>query len=262
MAGLYDNQADMYVEARPTYPIEWYSKLAALTPHHNLAWDVGTGNGQAATGVAEHYKQVIATDVSMAQIERAIPHPRVRYLHTPLTINDNELVSLIGGENSVDLITVATAVHWFDLSRFYSLVSRVLRKPGGVIAVWCYFNMVVSPEFDSLMKNFYDSMLPFWDKEVRSYVIEDYKTLPFPFESVGLGSEGNPHRLDIQKELSFNGILKLFRSFSPVDLAKSQGVDLLPPEVIKGLENAWGGPSTSIRAVTYKAFMLVGKVRP
>uniref|UniRef100_A0A803R0D4 Methyltransferase type 11 domain-containing protein n=1 Tax=Cannabis sativa TaxID=3483 RepID=A0A803R0D4_CANSA len=148
--GLYE--PDTYMEARPTYPLEWYSKLAALTPHHNLAWDVGTGNGQAAIGVSEHYKQVIATDVNMAQLERATPHPRVRYLHTPQTMNDNELVSLIGGENSVDLITVATAVHWFDLSHFYSIVSRVLRKPGGVLAVWCYFDMVMSPEFDSSSK--------------------------------------------------------------------------------------------------------------
>uniref|UniRef100_A0A803NHL8 Methyltransferase type 11 domain-containing protein n=1 Tax=Cannabis sativa TaxID=3483 RepID=A0A803NHL8_CANSA len=257
--GLYE--PDTYMEARPTYPLEWYSKLAALTPHHNLAWDVGTGNGQAAIGVSEHYKQVIATDVNMAQLERATPHPRVRYLPTPQTMNDNELVSLIGGENSVDLITVATAVHWFDLSHFYSIVSRVLRKPGGVLAVWSYFDMAVSPEFDSLFKKFHDSLLPFWPKEVTDYVHEGYKTLSFPFESVGLGSEGNPLPLEIHKQLSLNGILKLFRSFSPVNVAKSQGLDLLSPEVVKGFENAWDGPLTSVRDVTYKAFMLAGKVR-
>jgi len=26
--------------------------LAALTPQHSVAWDVGTGNGQAAIGVS------------------------------------------------------------------------------------------------------------------------------------------------------------------------------------------------------------------
>ncbi|EXC12607.1 hypothetical protein L484_012984 [Morus notabilis] len=108
MAGLFDKQADIYADARPSYPTEWYSKLAALTPLHTLAWDVGTGNGQAALGVltqnqfgfyklpisgivknraslhqkipslenspvAEHYEQVIGTHVSKAQIERATP---------------------------------------------------------------------------------------------------------------------------------------------------------------------------------------------
>ena len=52
MAGLFDKQADIYADARPSYPIEWYSKLAALTAHQSLAWDVGTGNGQAAIGVS------------------------------------------------------------------------------------------------------------------------------------------------------------------------------------------------------------------
>lgn len=51
MAGLFDKQAEVYLEARPTYPKEWYMKLAALTPQHSLAWDVGTGNGQAAYSV-------------------------------------------------------------------------------------------------------------------------------------------------------------------------------------------------------------------
>ncbi|KAM1406497.1 hypothetical protein ACFXTH_001160 [Malus domestica] len=77
MAGLFDKQADLYLDSRPAYPKEWYSKLADLTPHHSLAWDAGTGNGQAAIGVAEHYKQVIGTDVSESQLQRAMPHPLV-----------------------------------------------------------------------------------------------------------------------------------------------------------------------------------------
>jgi hypothetical protein len=52
MAGLFDNQAAIYVDVRPRYPGEWFSMLAALTPDHSLAWDVGTGNGQAAVGVS------------------------------------------------------------------------------------------------------------------------------------------------------------------------------------------------------------------
>ena len=55
MAGLFDKQADIYLDARPTYPSDWYSMMAALTPHHSLAWDVGTGNGQAAIGVSPFF---------------------------------------------------------------------------------------------------------------------------------------------------------------------------------------------------------------
>ncbi|XP_075661564.1 uncharacterized protein LOC142631307 [Castanea sativa] len=259
MAGKFDKQADFYANGRPTYPTEWYSMLAALTPHHSLAWDVGTGNGQAAIGIAEHYEQVVGTDVSEAQLKLAMPHPRIRYLHTPLSITDDELVALIGGENSVDLITVATAVHWFELPKFYSLVTRLLRKPGGVIAVWAYKGVVVSPIFDPIMKRFYDTTLPYWDPTIKS-VFDDYKTLPFPFESVGIGCEGKPQQLDIPQEVSFEKFLNMLRSWSPVNTAKDQGVDLLSESVVKELESAWGGPKL-IRSIAYKGFMLAGKVK-
>ncbi|KDO51642.1 hypothetical protein CISIN_1g0477202mg, partial [Citrus sinensis] len=51
MARLFNKQAKLYLDARPTYPREWYSMLASLTTHHLLAWDAGMGNGQAALGV-------------------------------------------------------------------------------------------------------------------------------------------------------------------------------------------------------------------
>ncbi|KAH0988604.1 hypothetical protein GBA52_000087 [Prunus armeniaca] len=212
-----------------------------------------------SVSVAEHYEQVIGTDVSESQLQRAMLHPRVRYAHTPLSITDDEVIALVGGEDSVDLVTVAQAVHWFDLPKFYNLVSRVLKKPGGVFAVWCYNDIEVDPTFDPIMKRFHDTTLPFWDKKVQ-YVFDGYKTLPFPFESVGFGSEGNPLPLDIPKQLSFEGFLKMLRSWSAVTTAKDQGVDLLPEKVVKEFEGAWGG-SKLIRSVSYKAFMLAGKVR-
>ena len=52
MAGLFDKQASIYLDSRPTYPREWFSRLAALSSGHALAWDVGTGNGQAAISVS------------------------------------------------------------------------------------------------------------------------------------------------------------------------------------------------------------------
>ncbi|KAF8377085.1 hypothetical protein HHK36_030458 [Tetracentron sinense] len=257
MAGLFDKQAEVYVEARPRYPSEWYSMLAGRTHHHALAWDVGTGNGQAAIGVAEHYEQVIGTDVSEAQLKHAMPHPRVRYIHTPLPISDEELIMLLGGEGSVDLVTVATAVHWFDLPNFYSLVTRLLRKPGGIIAVWSYSGITINPTIDSALKCFHETALPFFDPNTRT-VFDGYRTLPFPFESIGLGSEGEPLLLDMPVELSFDRLLRWLMSWSAFTTAKDRGVDLLSEEVVKELESAWGDRNV-IRNAVYKAFMLVGK---
>ncbi|CAI9777539.1 unnamed protein product [Fraxinus pennsylvanica] len=260
MAGLFDKQAAIYLDSRPTYPKEWYSMLAERTSNHSLAWDVGTGNGQAAIGVAEHYEQVIGTDVSEGQLKYAMPHPKVSYVHTPLSMSDDELVTLIGGEGTVDLITVAAAVHWFDLPRFYSVVTRLLRKPGGVIALWGYKGInKISPAFDAATQHWFQTVLPYRNSKADS-VDDAYKTLPFPFESVGLGSEGNPLFLDIPKEVSFEGYLGFLKSWSAVATAKEQGVDLLPAGVVKELETAWGGANL-VRTIVYKAFMLSGKVK-
>ena len=75
-------------------------------------------------------------------------------------------------------------------------MTRLLRKPGGIIVVWGYSDIVVSPIFDPVMKHFHDTTLPYWNPKIQ-YIFDAYKTLPFPFESVGLGCEGKPQPLDI-----------------------------------------------------------------
>lgn len=154
---------------------------------------------------------------------------------------------------------MAQAVHWFDLPSFYSTVTRVLRKPGGVIAVWCYNDIEVDPNFDTIMKKFHDTTLPYWNPRIQ-YLFDGYKNLPFPFKNVGLGSEGEPLRLDIPKELSFEGFLRMVRSWSALVTAKEQGVDLLPESMVEEFKMAWGGPCL-VRSVVYKAFMLAGSVK-
>lgn len=52
MATLTAKQANEYLNARPKYPTIWYKVLAGRTSNHKVAWDVGTGNGQAALGVS------------------------------------------------------------------------------------------------------------------------------------------------------------------------------------------------------------------
>ncbi|XP_050216677.1 uncharacterized protein LOC126667677 [Mercurialis annua] len=258
MAGLFDKQAAIYAEARPTFPKEWFSMLSALTSHHSLAWDAGTGNGQAAINIAQHYDQVIATDISEEQLKHAIPNPRIRYIHTPSSMTDDEIVSLVGAENSVDLVTVSVAIHYFDLERFYSQVKRLLRNPGGIIAVWTYNLIQVNSEFDPVMWQFYESALPFANPKAK-IAMDCYRTLPFPFKSVGVGCEGQPMILDMPKEMSFEGMLGLLRSWSGVSIAKDQGVELLSEDVVKEFEKAWGG-SDVVRTVIYKTYMIAGKV--
>jgi SAM-dependent methyltransferase len=89
-----------------------------------------------------------------------------------------EQVSLRSG--ACDLVTVAVAVHWFDLDRFYAEVRRVL-KPAGVLAVWTYHLPSIAPPVDAVIDRYYHQTLAGHWPERFHYVDERYQTLPFPF---------------------------------------------------------------------------------
>ncbi len=169
----FSTQAATYAKARPTYPAALFVELARLAPGWTLAWDAGTGNGQAAVALAAHFEQVVATDPSAAQLAQAVAHPRVSY-HAA-----GETAPMLAA-GSVDLITVAQAAHWFDRPRFYAEARRVLR-PGGVIALWTYGLSEVTPEIDAVVHRFYAGTVgPYWPPE-RHHPETGYRELDFEF---------------------------------------------------------------------------------
>lgn len=168
--------APLYARSRPGYPPALFEYLAGLASARALAWDCGTGNGQAARGLATHFLRVLATDASAEQLQHAEPHARVTFRQEPA-----EAVSLEDG--SVDLVTSAVAVHWFDFDRFYAEVRRVL-KPDGAIAVWTYYLPHVDERVDALVAHYHGTLLaPYWSERVR-YIDRRYRTLPFPFDEL------------------------------------------------------------------------------
>src|SRR5580765_3867958 len=111
-AGLFASVAREYANFRPGYPPELFGWLARAAPARGAVWDCGCGSGQASVALAEHFAHVFATDVSAEQIAAARPHARVRYSVAPAEKSGLE-------SQSVDLVTVAQALHWFDVEAFY-----------------------------------------------------------------------------------------------------------------------------------------------
>jgi len=169
--------AASYVDFRPHYPPALFAWLATLAPRRDLAWDCAAGSGQASSDLAAHFARVVATDASPAQIDAASPHPRIEYRVAPAEASGLP-------DASVDLVTVAQALHWFDLTGFYAEVRRV-RRPGGVLAVWTYGVLTVAgAEVDALVQRFYhDTVGPYWPPE-RAHVENGYRSLPFPFVEI------------------------------------------------------------------------------
>jgi len=84
---------------------------------------------------------------------------------------------------SIDLVTVSQALHWFDLERFSVEVNRVL-KPGGVLAVWAYDLMSITPAIDDVVSYLYHTVLDgYWPVE-RKMIENGYREINFPLQEI------------------------------------------------------------------------------
>jgi SAM-dependent methyltransferase len=176
-AALFSTVAREYANFRPGYPPELFSWLARISPSREAVWDCGCGSGQASVALAEHFAVVHATDVAPEQIAAAKPHARVRY-----SVAAAERSGL--PDRSVDLVTVAQALHWFDVTAFYAEAARVAR-PDALLAVWNYPRpKFVDAELDRRFLAFYSGVVgSYWPPE-RRHIESGYRTLPFPFEEI------------------------------------------------------------------------------
>ena len=205
-----------YSRYRPGYPPDLITWIASRAPDRALAVDCATGNGQAAIALAGHFDAVLAVDGSLAQLERAQPHPNVRY---ELAMAEQLPVP----DQSVSLVAAAQAVHWFDFEGFHAECRRVL-KPGGVIAVWTYEKFQAGSAIDGIVDRFYaDVVGGYWPPE-RRYVDEAYRTLPFPW------AEERAPGFQLVTEWSLEQAIGYFASWSAVQRFKDErpGEDPLP----------------------------------
>jgi len=187
--------------------------VSGLCEQHKIAWDCATGSGQAAVELIRHFDHVIATDASAAQIEHATLHPHVEY-HVA-TAEESTLLNA-----SVDLVTVAQALHWFDLDRFFTEVRRVA-APGAAIAVWSYGDPVMdNPVLNDVLQRFNGGTLAsHWPSERRA-VGEGYYELPFPFSEVRTPS------LTLEQKWTLEELTGYVRTWSAVNAYRmAKGVD-------------------------------------
>ena len=219
-----------YARFRPSYPEALFAWLAEQVPAHDLAWDVATGSGQAACALARYFGTVVATDASTDQIARAQPCPGVRYAVEPA-----ERPSLADG--SVDLVTVAQALHWLDRPTFFAGAERVLR-PGGVLALWTYGFFHVTPTVDAVTARFYGETLEHdWAPE-RRLVEERYASVAFPLAPVATPA------FTIEAEWTAAQVAGYVASWSAVAVHRRRtGVDPMPAFAAT-LAEAWGDAET------------------
>lgn len=221
--------AGAYAEFRPRYPDALFDWLADLAPGRALAWDCATGSGQAAVALAPWFERVVATDASAEQIAAATPHPRVEYRVAPA-----EASGLAAG--SVDLVTVAQALHWFDRPAFYREAARVLR-PDGVLAVWTYGHPHLDdPGSDGVFQEFYSGTVgPYWPPE-RALVDAGYRTIEFPVPEIESPTFEMETRWSLAALLGYVGTWSATTRFRD-----ARGLDPVPG-LARDLASRWGDP--------------------
>ena len=240
----FSGHSEQYAQHRPKYPDEVYAYLASLAPGRSLAWDCGTGSGQAAVGLANHFDKIYATDASAEQISAAHPHENVDYHVEPA-----ERIALEA--NSADLITVAVAIHWFNFDQFYREVKRVL-KPGGILAAWTYNSVEISPEIDEVIWHYYGEVVgTYWPKRIH-YLEERYETLPFPFEEI------TPPEFRMEINWNLIQLAGFLDSWSATQRYKAQNGNH-PLEIVwPQLREAWGDENEA-RLVRWPLYFRIGR---
>jgi SAM-dependent methyltransferase len=240
---LFSDSADRYASARPRYPDALIDFIAQSSPSLDVAWDCGTGNGQAAVDLARYFRTVWATDPSQAQIDHAIACTGVTY-----SVQPAEQVSF--ADHSVDAITVAQALHWFDLDRFFAEVRRVL-KAGGFFCAWGYSWSHVDTAIDAVMQaTILEPIRSYWAKQNAS-LWDGYRNVQLPFKAVDAPS------FSIRMDWTLLDYMAYVHTWS----ATRRAIQVEGPGFFEAacnrMEQAWGG-SERVRAVSMPLTVIAG----
>lgn len=240
----FNRQTENYRQFRPDYPDALFDFLETQVGQQAVVWDCATGNGQAALSLAKHFSKVIATDINQSQLDQAIANPDIEYR---LASAEHSGIK----SQSIDLVTVAQALHWFDFPLFYQEVLRVL-KPDGWIAAWCYSLGRVNPAVDEIIAKLYYQILGdnYWPME-RIYIDEAYKTIPFPFERHPVPE------FTIEKSINFSDLMGYLATWSAVKEYERRD-DINPLHLIEDeLRAAWGIEHIK-QTMTWPVYLMLG----
>lgn len=238
--------AEQYAASRPRYPEYLFQTLAALAPGTQSAWDCGTGSGQAAVGLAAHFQTVHATDASVEQIAQVAPHPRIEYRVGPA-----EHSGLSDG--SVDMVSIATALHWFNLGPFYEEVRRVVR-PHGLVAAYGYSWFYLTPALDELtIRWLIEPIQHYWSPSIR-LLWDGYLTIDFPFEELAAPP------LAVHQLWNLDELFSYYLTWSAVrkKVAKEGNGFIIAAR--SAFESGWG-PPTERRHLVMPLALRLGRLR-
>lgn len=147
----FTGKAEAYAKGRPSYPNAAIEAIIKLAPSRAVFADIGAGTGKFTVKLAEYGFTMFAVEPNADMREQLAitlaPFPNVKILD-----GTDEATTL--PDNSVDILTVAHALHWFNLDAFRTECRRVVKPDGLVIAI---YNLSPGGEMLSLSKQTIDA---------------------------------------------------------------------------------------------------------
>lgn len=126
----FGHAAEEFQRYRPDYPAALYDHILAQVSEQSrgCAMDLGAGTGRVTAHLLPYFREVISVEPDRgmaAKIVERFPQAMVR----EATVEDH-----VQPAESVDLITIANALHWMEADRVFAN-TRVWLRPGGILAV-------------------------------------------------------------------------------------------------------------------------------
>jgi len=141
----------------------------------SLLLDVGCGSGQSIVKLSSYFDEAIGIDPSQSQIDEAKNTVCLKNVRFQVGVDEK----LPADGNTVDMVFVGQAFHWFNFDKFYEECSRVLKKEGCLVAFGYDIPFIESLNVD--VSNNFDEIKEFvekchFDKRI-DHLFDHYKTL-------------------------------------------------------------------------------------
>lgn len=133
---LFNGKANLYEQNRPGYPKLFFHDLfrSLLRNKVNpIIADIGAGTGIFTEVLAEWGKQAIAVEPN-DEMREVLKNKLISFEQVKVVKGTAEATGL--SSQSIDLITVAQAFHWFNAEAFKKECQRVLKEDGHVMLLW------------------------------------------------------------------------------------------------------------------------------
>ncbi len=147
----FTGKAEAYAIGRPGYPKAAIEYICSLVGQDAVFADIGAGTGKFTVTLAERGYSVSAIEPN-ADMRRQLAITLAPYANAKIVDGTAETTTLT--ERSVDAITVAHALHWFNLEAFRAECRRIIKPDGLVIVI---YNLTPGGEMIAISKQTVDA---------------------------------------------------------------------------------------------------------